>query len=253
MKKNQPLNRQLSDSAEELLYRIKNDSTPEDEIRESSFNKDLRPLYLIANFKKRLQELQKSGSMGVNEFAIAASFYRDLRINALGWGYFSLLRKVFQEENYYREKMLLASHNAKDKFRGYVFFLWGLTSKYGTSLGRWLSCGLVLTIFYAFILSFVDNSWKSAPAFCDSILVSTETFIQANYDIYSKSYSYRITLLITRLTGMAYFLFGFGLLLPQLSLEVSRSIAHSNKLCKALVKQGLKKNNEEGDDGNEKN
>ena len=72
----QVLSRRLSDEADSYLAALVADAPPEAAIRESSFNRDARPLLVISPFEKTLAELGRSGSLGVTECAVAASFFR---------------------------------------------------------------------------------------------------------------------------------------------------------------------------------
>lgn len=219
----QTLNRRLSDEADVYLDMIEKDTSGEMTVRESAFHRDSRPLGHISPYDKKLDKLHRAGSMRVNEYAIAASFYRDVRVYAASKGLFGLFRFAFFREHLFRCRMLLAAPELRDKCLGAFYMLWGLSSRYGTSLQRWLLSGAAMMALFAFLLMCVGNESFGLSSLSSAFLCSIETFSQAAYDVESKALVLRLTLLAARLVGMVYLAFGFGLLLPRLSLELSRA------------------------------
>lgn len=216
----QPSNRQLSDEADRYLAEIVNYSTPEMSIRECSFHRDLRPLRIISDFEETLERKHRAGRMGANDYAIAASFYRDVRVYAVSKGLFDLFRVAFCRENRFRRRMLLAEPRWGDKCLGVLYTLWGLTSRYGTSLLQWLLSGAAIIVLFALALTYVGQEPLNISS---AFLCSIETFLQAAYEVESAAVALRSTLLAERLVGMVYLVFGFSLLLPKLSLEFART------------------------------
>lgn len=220
----QPLNRYLCDLADRYLAELVNDTSPVMSLRECSFHRDVRPLFIISPFEEEVQCLQKTGRLSVNEYAVAASFYRDVRVFAVSRGLFKLFRAAFFQEQRFRRRMLLASPSFQDKCFGRIYTLWWITSRYGTSLARWLSIGVAVVAVFALILPLVQTTTPSPFA---AVLCSIETFSQASYSASTDSTAVRLTLLAERLIGMVYVVFGFTLLLPRFSMECSRTTPSS--------------------------
>lgn len=215
-----PLKVRLTEEADEYIDALQEDQRNRVQLREGTYNRDKRPVGIIAPFAEKLEQLHGLGRMGVNEYAIAASFFRDVRVFAAANGHYSLFRSAFRNEHVYLKRKLVKSKKLANRLKGFSYTLWGLSCRYGTSLWIWLFWGIVAIGLFAVILNYVNGE---AVGLGVSLLESVETFSQSSYDVANESIQTRITLLCERIAGLVYIAFGFSLLLPQLSIELART------------------------------
>lgn len=205
-------------------------------VDEDPMKPDLRELHLVLDERKlksakeisnQLRRLGGPKRMSMAENAIVASYYRDLRSYAASNFMYRLFNFAFQQEQLHRKNMLLSSRGVSNKVMGAIYFVWSLVNSYGTSLPRWLLVGAVVPLFFSVPLYCIEWSTDAGASPMASLLLSIETFCQISYQPPSEL-PLKAIHLVERLTGMLYFAFGFGMLLPRLSLELSRTITTHN-------------------------
>jgi len=209
----------LSEKADACFQNLLNDLRRDPVTRESAYDMDARPMATAESFRQEVHELRKVHALGVNENAILASIFRDIRVLAAQHGLQQLFKHAYYWEHVHRREMLLMSARRDELFPAIGLLLWGITSRYGTSLLRWLNFGLSIIAGFALVLACISAD----KTVVTSLLLSVETFCQADYPVTGTSQLERLLLLTERIVGMVYIAFGFGLLLPQLSMELSRT------------------------------
>ncbi|WP_298464019.1 hypothetical protein [uncultured Erythrobacter sp.] len=214
-----PYNVEASAKADEYLSMLERDVLQKRITRESAFDRDARPLGIVANFEADVAKLTAGSPRSVNDYATLASFYRDVRVHASEYDLSKLFKYAYFKEHHFRALMLQVSSRRRDLMPALGMFFWGITSKFGTSLSRWLLFGVTLVALFSICLFAITDQYSLAHA----LLLSAETFSQADYPIDKVENGVRVLLFCARVVGMIYIAFGFGLLLPVLTLELSRT------------------------------
>lgn len=223
---NVPLNRQLSDIADQCLAELMEDESPELALREAAYSGDPRRMATMNKFIAFVRDRSKNRTLSMNEHAIAASFFRDVRVFAVSKGSVALFTEAFRREQEQRKAMLLSSRRPADWAAAVMYVLWELTSCYGTSVLRWVLIGLAVpTVFWLSLSGLASSENASTATWISSAFTSVETFAQIAYAPPVDGVG-RLVYLGERLLGMVYFAFGFGLLIPRFSMELSRSTRH---------------------------
>lgn len=93
--------------------------------------------------KKLLEELKQ-------RFLVVSNYFRSLRKIADDTGDRDLADLFFSMENKYKK----LEYRKKNKyFNNLVYGFWNITSKYGTSTRRWISCSILIVLFFGAIFS----------------------------------------------------------------------------------------------------
>lgn len=197
---------------------------------EAKFFKRLRDDFISEVMQAKMNDGKASlWVLSSVEATIVASAFHDASDAAMNRGLVDVARELFRQEQFSKMVMYWKRKRAGSLAVFALYVLWGLASRFGTSLGRWLIVGLIaIGVFgcgYMALPYLVTPTAAASPTSSSlgPFVHSFETFTLINYPtVYRYGRLEHALAVLQSALGVVYFGIGFSLLITALPTSKDR-------------------------------